>query len=68
VVERYTPIDAGHLMYEATLEDAKVYSRPWKMSMPLYKRIDRNVKILEYECGYYLQEKRYSNAKPVGGQ
>ena len=65
VVERYTPIDASHIMYEATLEDPKVFSRPWKISMPLYRRIDKNVKILEYECVYYLQDKRYGNAKPV---
>ena len=68
VVERYTPVDTGHLMYEATLEDPKVFSRPWKLSMPLYRRIEKNVKILEYECVYYLQDKRYGNARPVGGQ
>jgi hypothetical protein len=66
VVERYTLIDAGHIMFEATLEDPKVFSRPWKISMPLYRRIDKNVKLLEYECVYYLQDKRYGNAKPVG--
>ncbi len=66
VVERYTPIDAEHIMYEATLEDSKVFTRPWKISMPLYRRIEKNVKLLEYECVYYLQEKRYGNAKPVG--
>jgi hypothetical protein len=66
VVERYTPIDAGHIMYEATLEDPKVFSQPWKISMPLYRRVDKNVKLLEYECVYYLQDKRYGNAKPVG--
>src|SRR5436309_420910 len=66
VVERYTPIDAAHIMYEATLEDPKVFTRPWKITMPLYRRIEKNVKVLEYECVYYLQEKRYGNAKPIG--
>ncbi len=66
VVERYTPIDASHIMYEATLEDPKVFTRPWKITMPLYRVIEKNAKILEYECVYYLQEKRYGNAKPVG--
>ena len=47
VVERYTPIDASHLV-RGDLEDPKVFSRPWKISMPLYRRIDKNVKILEY--------------------
>jgi hypothetical protein len=66
VVERYTPVDASHIIYEATLEDPKVFTRPWKISMPLYRRIEKNIKVLEYECVYYLQEKRYGNAKPVG--
>ena len=41
VVERYTPIDANHINYEATIEDPKVFTRPWKMSMALYRRLDR---------------------------
>jgi hypothetical protein len=62
VVERYTPIDAGHIRYEATIEDPKVFTRPWKMSMPLYRVVDKNATLLEYECVFYLQEERYKNA------
>ena len=62
VVERYTPIDRDHLRYEATIEDPKVFTRPWKISMPLYRLLDQNVKILEYECVFYLQEERFQNA------
>lgn len=50
VVERYTPMGANHISYEVTIEDPKVFTRPWKMSMPLYRRLDRNMRILEYEC------------------
>jgi hypothetical protein len=50
VVERYTPIDANHIQYEATIEDPKVFTRPWKISMPLYRRIDKGMRILENEC------------------
>jgi hypothetical protein len=50
VVERYTPIDRDHINYEVTIEDPKVFTRPWKMSMPLYRRVDRNMQLLEYEC------------------
>jgi hypothetical protein len=35
VVERYTRADHDHLNYEATLEDPSMFSRPWKISMPL---------------------------------
>jgi len=62
VVERYTPTSPDHILYEATIEDPKVFTRPWKMSMPLYRRLEKNLKILEYECVYYLQEERFKNA------
>lgn len=58
VVERYTPIGPDHIQYEATLTDPKVYTRPWKMSMVLYRRKDPNVQILEYECPAYLEDAR----------
>ena len=50
VVERYTPSDADHINYEATIEDPKVFSRPWKMSMLLYRHKEKNLQLLEYEC------------------
>jgi hypothetical protein len=62
VVERYTPSDADHIRYEAVIEDPKVFSKPWKISMPLYRRIDENARVLEYECVFYLQEERFKNA------
>src|SRR5436309_9275958 len=40
VVERYTPRSADTLMYEVTVEDPQVFTRPWKMSMPLYRRVE----------------------------
>jgi hypothetical protein len=42
-----------------------VFTRPWKINMTLYKILDKNAKILEYECVYYLQDEKYRNAKPV---
>lgn len=56
VVERYTPASAAHLDYEATIEDPKVFTRPWKMRMPLYRRVDRNVQVLEYKCPQFVEE------------
>lgn len=50
VVERYSFIDKDHIRYEATIEDPKVFTRPWKVTMPLYRRIEPNVRVLEYEC------------------
>jgi hypothetical protein len=50
LVEHFTMLDRDHINYEITVEDPKVFARPWKMSMPLYRRIERNVQILDYEC------------------
>jgi hypothetical protein len=62
VVERYSMTDSDHILYEATIEDPKVFTRPWKISMPLYRVVDKNARLLEYECVFYLQEERYKNA------
>jgi len=50
VVERYTRTGPDHIMYEVTIEDPKVFTRPWKMSMPLYRRVEKGIRVLEYEC------------------
>ena len=49
VVERYTLLDRDTLRYEATIEDPKVFTRPWKISMPMYRHTDM-VRLLEYQC------------------
>ena len=56
VIERYTPVDAGHLMYEATIEDPKVFTRPWTIRMPLYRRIEPNVQLLEFKCVEFAED------------
>jgi hypothetical protein len=50
VIERYTRTSRDLMRYEVTVEDPKVFTRPWKMSMPLYRRQEPNAQILEYEC------------------
>jgi hypothetical protein len=50
VVERYTATTPYHIQYEATIEDPKVFTRPWKISMPLYRRTDKNVQLMEFKC------------------
>ena len=67
VVERYTPRSADTLNYEATIEDSKVFSRPWKISMPLYRHVEKNARLLEYKCVEFAEEVLYGNLrkKPV---
>jgi hypothetical protein len=49
VIERYTPIDANTIWYEATLEDPKVYTSPWKLRLPLHRQA-KNFELMEYDC------------------
>jgi len=56
VVERYTPVSPYHMMYEATIEDPKVFTRPWKISFPLYRRMEKNVQLLEFKCVPFTEE------------
>jgi hypothetical protein len=50
LVERFTPLDRDHVTYEVTVEDPKVFTAPWRMSMVLYRHREPNFQILEYEC------------------
>jgi hypothetical protein len=59
VTERYTPRSADTLTYEATIEDSKTFSRPWKISMPLYRHVERNAQIMEYKCPEFSEEVLY---------
>ena len=58
VIERYTLTGPDHMLYEVTIEDPRVFSRPWRLSMPLYRRKESNVQILEYECYAYVEAAR----------
>ena len=63
IVERYTPISANALMYEATIEDPKVFTRPWKISIPLYRRLEKNVQLLEFKCVEFAEELMYGHLR-----
>ena len=63
VVERYTRTGPDHLMYEATIEDPKVFTRPWKIRMPLYRRIEEHAQLLEFKCVEFAEELMYGHLK-----
>ena len=56
VVERFTRVSPDALRYEATIEDPKVFTRPWKISMPLYRRMEPNAQLLEFKCVPFTEE------------
>jgi hypothetical protein len=54
VEERYTLSGPDTLDYQVTIEDPNVFTRPWKMRMPIQRQ--RDVRLLEYECPQFLEE------------
>jgi hypothetical protein len=65
VTERYTPVSPYHLMYEATIDDPKVFTRPWTIRMPLYRRFEPGKKILEYKCTEFVEQLMYGESGVV---
>ncbi len=59
VTERYTPVGPHHLRYEATIEDPVTFTRPWKMSMPLYRRMEPDARLLDFRCVEFVEELMY---------
>ena len=71
VVERYTPLSPWHLQYEATIEDPNVFTRPWTISMPLYRRLEADMQLLEYKCVEFVEQLMYGElgiVDPATGQ
>jgi hypothetical protein len=67
VVERYTPTSPDHLLYEATIEDPNVFTRPWKIRMPLYRRIEPRAELVEFRCVEFVEELMYGHLRKRTG-
>lgn len=63
VIERWTPSGPNHLLYEATIEDPQVFSRPWTMSFPIYRRLEPNLQLIDFNCVPFVEEMMYD---PLG--
>jgi hypothetical protein len=56
------------LSYEATIEDPKVFTRPWTISMPLYRRMERNARLHEFKCVEFVEELMYGHLRKTPKQ
>jgi hypothetical protein len=67
VTERFTPVGDLNAMlalwYEATLEDPKVFTRPWKIAMPIYRRIEPGAQLMEFRCHEFAEEAKYGHLR-----
>jgi hypothetical protein len=63
VVERYTLVSADTIQYQATIDDPKTFSRPWKISMPLYRHLEKNLQLMEFKCVEMTEELLYGHLR-----
>jgi hypothetical protein len=59
VTERYTPMSPYHLHYEATIEDPETFTEPWTISMPLYRRMESDIQLMDFKCVEFVEEMLY---------
>ena len=63
VVERYSPVSADVIQYDATMTDPKIFTRPWKISLPLYRHLEKNAQVLEFKCVPFAEELVYGHLR-----
>jgi hypothetical protein len=59
VTERYTRTAPDVISYEATMTDPETFTRPWKISMPLYRRLEKNAQLMDFKCVEFVEELLY---------
>ena len=56
VVERYSLLSPNHIQYDATMEDPNVFTEPWTISLPLYRRMEENARLMDFKCVEFVEE------------
>ena len=63
VEERYTLTGPNHIQYVATIDDPQIFTRPWKITIPLYRRMDPSARILEFKCVEFAEDMMYKHLR-----
>jgi hypothetical protein len=63
VTERFTMTGPDHINYSATITDPVTFTRPWTMSMPLYRRIEKNAQLGQFKCVEFVTELMYGHLR-----
>ena len=66
VEERYTPMGPNHIQYEATITDPNTFTKPWTVSLPLYRHVAENYQLLEFKCAEFAEEYLYGEYRKAG--
>jgi len=63
VVERYTPTAPGVMRYEAEITDPATFTRPWKISLNLYRRVGQDAQLQQFKCVEFVEELMYGKLR-----
>jgi hypothetical protein len=66
VTERFTKMGDNHIQYSATIDDPELYTRPWTISMPLYRHLEPNAQLLEFRCVPFSEQLLYGDLLEEG--
>ena len=61
--ERFTLATPNVINYEVTIEDPNTFTRPWRIAMPLYRRMEPNMQLLEFRCQEFAEEFMYGHLR-----
>jgi hypothetical protein len=63
VVERWTPTGPNLMRYEAEVTDPSTFTRPWKMSMNLYRHVGDDARLGQFKCVEFVEELMYGKLR-----
>ena len=63
VVERWRLIDRNTLRYAATITDPETFTRPWTVSMNLYRRRGEDARLGQFKCVEFVEELLYGQLR-----
>lgn len=63
VTERYTMVDKDHIQYSATMDDPRTFSKPWTVSLPLYRHVNANARLGQFKCVPFVEELMYGHLR-----
>jgi hypothetical protein len=63
LTERFTLKSPDVIWYEVTIEDPNVFTRPWSIAMPIYRRAEPNMQLLEFRCNEFVEEFMYGSLR-----
>ncbi len=59
VTEKWTPMGPNHIKYQATIDDPETFTEPWTIEMPLYRRMEENLILMDFKCVQFVEELLY---------